>query len=77
MLKYSHSRGSAHDMGFSAEYVLMNNHLFLIFMQQLLDKLDVLECFEDEHHALRIGELLSKQAEIYDALGVTSPTSSC
>ena len=46
-------------------------------MQQLLDKLDVLECFEDEHHALRIGELLSKQAEIYDALGVTLPTSSC
>ena len=46
-------------------------------MQQLLDKLDVLECFEDEHQALRIGELLSKQAEIYDALEVTLPTSSC
>lgn len=46
-------------------------------MQQLLDKLDVLECFEEENRKLRIGELLSKQAEIYEALGVTLPTSSC
>ena len=46
-------------------------------MQQLLDKLDVLECFEDESHALRIGELLNKQAEIYETLGVKLPTSSC
>ena len=46
-------------------------------MQQLLDKLDVLECFEDEGHTLRIGELLSKQAEIYETLGVALPTSSC
>lgn len=46
-------------------------------MQQLLDKLDVLECFEDENRKLRIGELLNKQAEIYEALGVSLPTSSC
>ena len=46
-------------------------------MQQLLDKLDVLECFEDENHALRIGELLEKQANIYKILGVPLPTSSC
>lgn len=46
-------------------------------MQQLLDKLDVLECFEDESHKLRIGELLNKQAEIYETLGVALPTSSC
>lgn len=46
-------------------------------MPQLLDKLDVLECFEDENHKLRIGELLNKQAEIYEALGVVLPTSSC
>ena len=46
-------------------------------MQQLLDKLDVLECFEDECHTLRIGELLGKQAEIYETLGVALPTSSC
>lgn len=46
-------------------------------MSQLLDKLDVLECFEDENRKLRIGELLNKQAEIYEALGVALPTSSC
>ncbi len=46
-------------------------------MQQLLDKLDVFECFEDKDRKLRIGELLSKQAEIYEALGVALPTSSC
>lgn len=46
-------------------------------MQQLLDKLDVLECFEDANHSLRIGEMLNKQAEIYEALGVEVPTSSC
>ena len=46
-------------------------------MQQLLDKLDVLECYEDEKRALRIGELLDKQAEIYKTLGVEPPTSSC
>ena len=46
-------------------------------MQQLLDKLDVLECYEDEKRALRIGELLDKQADIYRTLGVELPTSSC
>lgn len=46
-------------------------------MQQLLDKLDVLECFEDENRKLRIGELLEKQAAIYETLGVALPTSSC
>ena len=46
-------------------------------MQQLLDTLDVIECFEDESHALRLGELLNKQVAIYEALGVAPPTSSC
>ncbi len=46
-------------------------------MQALLDKLDVLECFEDAQHSLRIGELLNKQTEIYEALGIAVPTSSC
>jgi len=46
-------------------------------MQQLLDRLDVLECFEDEGHKLRIGEFMNKQADIYEALGVALPTSSC
>lgn len=46
-------------------------------MQQLLDKLDVLECYEDENRALRDGEMLNKQAEIYETLGIEAPTSSC
>lgn len=45
--------------------------------QSLLDKLDVLECFEDANHSLRIGEMLVKQAGIYEALGVEAPTPSC
>ena len=52
---------------------LYNNYT----MQSLLDKLDVLECFEDANHSLRIGEMLVKQAEIYEALGVEAPTTSC
>ena len=52
---------------------LYNNYT----MQSLLDKLDVLECFEDANHSLRIGEMLVKQAEIYEALGIEAPTSSC
>lgn len=45
-------------------------------LQQLLDQLDVIECFEDASHSLRIGEILNKQAEIYETLGVEVPTSS-
>lgn len=46
-------------------------------LHQLLDKLDVIECFEETLHSLRIGELLNKQAKIYEDLGVKVPTSSC
>lgn len=46
-------------------------------LPQLLDELDVIECFEDANHSLRIGELLNKQAKIYEDLGVKVPTSSC
>lgn len=45
-------------------------------LHQLLDKLDVIEYFEDANHSPRIGELLNKQIEIYEALGVKLPTSS-
>ena len=46
-------------------------------LHQLLDKLDVIECFENAGRSLRIGELLDKQTEIYDALSIEVPTSSC
>ncbi len=45
--------------------------------KELPDRLDVLECFEDAQHSLRIDELLNKQTEIYEALGIEVPTSSC
>jgi transposase len=41
----------------------------------LLDKLDVIECFEYSGKKLRVGELLEKQKEIYAALGVEAPSS--
>ena len=45
-------------------------------MSQLFDKLDVIECFEEPGHSLRIGEILTKQEEIYKALNVPVPASS-
>lgn len=44
-------------------------------LQGALDQLDVIECFESPGKKLRIGEVLSKQKEIYESLGVIPPTS--
>lgn len=44
-------------------------------IQGVLDKLDVIECFETPGQQLRVGELLEKQKEIYHALGVEPPAS--
>ena len=44
-------------------------------LQGALDKLDVIECFEAPCQKLRIGELLEKQKEIYEKLGVAPPSS--
>ena len=44
-------------------------------MQGALDKLDVIECFEEPGRKLRVGELLEKQKEIYTSLGVALPSS--
>lgn len=44
-------------------------------MNQLLDKLDVIECFENPKHLNTIGEILSEQQEIYEKLKVTIPQS--
>ncbi|GGJ98359.1 hypothetical protein GCM10007063_20840 [Lentibacillus kapialis] len=44
-------------------------------LQGVLDQLDVIECFEAPGKEPRIGELLSKQKEIYGKLGVTPPAS--
>jgi transposase len=44
-------------------------------MQQLLDELDVIECFEQKSRRLRVGEMTKKQIEIYQALDIDPPTS--
>lgn len=44
-------------------------------MQGLLDLLDVIECFEAPGHQSYYGEILTKQKDIYTALGVNPPTS--
>jgi transposase len=41
----------------------------------LLDKLDVIECFERSGRSLRVGEILDKQMQLYKSLGVDPPTS--
>lgn len=43
-------------------------------LQSLLDKIDVIECFESPGRDVRIGEVLSSQREIYEALSVKPPT---
>jgi len=44
-------------------------------MQTLLDKLDVIECFEHPGKTLRVGEILEKQKKIYCDMGVKPPSS--
>lgn len=41
--------------------------------QTLLDKIDMIECFENPGYELRVGEVLSKQKQIYEALGINPP----
>ena len=42
-------------------------------IQSALDKLDIIECFEYPGYDLRVGEVLKKQKQIYEALGITPP----
>ena len=44
-------------------------------LQSVLDTLDVIECFEAPGSKLRVGELLEKQVELYEKLGVDPPAS--
>jgi len=39
----------------------------------LFDKIDIIECFKDSKKKLRVGEVLQKQKDIYEALGVDFP----
>jgi transposase len=44
-------------------------------MAEVLDKLDIIECFEYADKKMKVGEVLEKQKEIYRKLGVEPPTS--
>ena len=44
-------------------------------MSGLLDRLDVIECFEHAGRRLQVGEVLDKQQELYIALNVEPPSS--
>ena len=44
-------------------------------MQELLDELDIIECFEQPGSTLRLGEMTKKQEDLYRKLGVEPPTS--
>ena len=55
---------------------MQEKNLFKTYtMQGLLDKIDVIECFEHPGQKLRVGEILEKQKQIYYDLGVEPPTS--
>jgi transposase len=44
-------------------------------MQEMLDELDLIECFEHPGSELRVGEMTKKQAALYEAMEVPPPTS--
>ena len=44
-------------------------------IQTLLDRLDVIECYEHPGHKPRVGEILEKQKRIYRDLGIDPPAS--
>jgi len=44
-------------------------------LQTLLDKLDVIECFERPNQRVRVGEVLEKQKAIYSAFDIEVPSS--
>lgn len=44
-------------------------------LQEVLDELDVIECFETPGHKLQIGEMTKKQMGIYQKFAVASPAS--
>jgi hypothetical protein len=44
-------------------------------MHELLDEMDIIECFEYPGYDLRVREATKKQSEIYEAMGIAPPTS--
>jgi transposase len=44
-------------------------------MHELLDEFDIIECFEQPGHDLRVGEVTKRQSELYEAMEIAPPTS--
>lgn len=44
-------------------------------LQEVLDELDIIECFEVPGQQLQVGEITKRQEELYTKLGVTPPAS--
>lgn len=42
-------------------------------LQGLIDRLDVIECFEYPNQVLKVGEITEKQKQLYKALGINPP----
>ena len=54
---------------------MSDNDLFKNYtIQELLDELDIIECFKQAGHLQRIGEMTKKQMNIYKHLGVALPS---
>lgn len=43
-------------------------------MQELFDEFDVIECFEQPGHELRLGEITKRQAELYQTIEISPPS---
>jgi len=55
---------------------MSENNLYKDYtMHELLDSLDLIECFEHPGHRPQIGEITKKQKELYKSLGVEIPAS--
>lgn len=55
---------------------MQDQHLFKIYtMQEIIDELDIIECFEQPKCRLHIGEVTKKQEQVYVDFGVKPLTS--
>ena len=43
-------------------------------LHDVLDELDIIECYAHPGHRLQVGEITNKQKFLYEALGVESPS---
>ncbi|MCK5849104.1 MAG: hypothetical protein KAH01_07920 [Caldisericia bacterium] len=55
---------------------MQEQNLFRTYtLQEVLDELDGIECYEGPGHRQQVGEITKKQTELYQQLGVEPPTS--